>query len=235
MSTPARRTLAAGLLQRRECILPTKRGLLALLLVVVLPLTLFLRHACHFLTVQESRPGGVLVFEGWISPDEAPVVLEEFKRHPYRGIYITGGPIEVNSPLASFGTYAHLSADVLRRAGGDPAQIHPIPGPLVGKDRTYSTAVALRKALLALDPAPTEINLMTGATHSRRSRLLYEMALRPNIAVGCLPLPERDFDPDHWWTTSAGFRAVTGELIAYLYARLIFRPLESSPASAGLL
>jgi hypothetical protein len=30
--------------------------------------------------------------------------------------------------------------------------------------------------------------------------------------------PDPEYDPQRWWTSSAGFRSVTGELIAYLYA-----------------
>jgi hypothetical protein len=35
-----------------------------------------------------------------------------------------------------------------------------------------------------------------------------------------------EFDPDHWWKTSAGVRGVIGEGLAYLYARLLFHPID---------
>jgi hypothetical protein len=31
---------------------------------------------------------------------------------------------------------------------------------------------------------------------------------------------DRNFDPAHWWRSSAGVRTVIGEAIAYLYSRL---------------
>lgn len=222
-SSPSR-TLAAGLLQRRECILPTWRGWLALLLVVGTVAGLFLRFACTFLTIHDPAPGGVLVVEGWVSPTDARQAVDEFTRRPYAGLYVTGGPIEPESPLASFGSYAALTVDVLSRLGVDPAKLHAIPGPLVAKDRTYSTAVALRDALRTRGVPLDSLNLMTSGAHSRRSRLLYEKAFGPGTRVGTIALVEHDFDPARWWTTSAGFRTVTSEFIAYLYARFLFHP-----------
>jgi len=203
---------------------PTWRGWLALLLALGLPAIAALRGAAAFLTIHDPAPGGVLVVEGWVSPGDARDVLAEAGRRHYSDIYVTGGPIEAESPLASFGSYAELTADVFRRVGADAAKIHAIPGPRVAKDRTYSSALALKAALLAEKTPPASLNLVTAASHSRRSRLLFEKAFGPGTRIGAIALPEREFDPARWWTTSAGFRTIVGELIAYLYARFLFHP-----------
>jgi hypothetical protein len=221
-----KRTFAAGLLQRRECTLPTWRGWLALLVVAGIAGVIAVRLACHFLTVETAEPGGVLVVEGWISPGDAQQALTEFHKGSYTALYVTGGPIEAESPLASFGSYAELTADVLRRLGADPAMLHAVPGPKVAKDRTYSTAVALKKALHDSGVPAASLNVVTAGVHARRSRLLYEKAFGSGTRVGTIALEEHEFDPDRWWTTSAGFRAVTSELIAYFYARFLFKPTE---------
>jgi hypothetical protein len=218
------RRFAAGLLQRRECFVPTWRGWLVLVLVVGLVVAGALRFTCAFLTVHDPVPGGALVVEGWMSPDAAREVLAEFQRGSYTALYVTGGPIEADSPLAAYGSYAELTADVLRRVGADPAKVHAVAGPKVARDRTYSTAVALKASLRETSPPVSSLTLMTGATHSRRSRLLYEKAFGSDMRIGTIALEERDFDPKRWWTSSAGFRTVVGEFIAYLYARLLFRP-----------
>lgn len=219
-----KRTFAAGLLQRRECTLPTWRGWLALLAVIGLLVAVGVRMACQFLTIETAAPGDVLVVEGWISPGDARQALVEFRKGHYAALYVTGGPIEPESPLASFGSYAELTADVLRRLGADPATLHAVPGPLVAKDRTYSTAVALRKAMQASGVPTQSINVMTTGMHARRSRLLYEKAFGPGTRIGVVPLEEHEFDPNRWWTTSAGFRTVSSEVIAYFYARVLFYP-----------
>jgi hypothetical protein len=215
-----------GLLCRRSVPLPTWRGWLVLLLILVALGMAMMRWAGAFLTVHDSVPGGVLVVEGWLPPPDAQAALTEFQHATYLGLYVTGEPIEKGSPLASYGSYANLTADVLRRDGADPATLHPVPAPAVAKDRTYSTAVALKKALLADGVSLEKINVVSGATHSRRTRLLYEKAFGPETRVGIIPIPSRDFDEAHWWRTSAGVRTVIGELIAYGYARFLFVPTE---------
>jgi len=45
--------------------------------------------------------------------------------------------------------------------------------------------------------------------------------------VCVIAVPVRTFDPEHWWRSSQGFRLVTGELLAYTYARLFFHPSSS--------
>jgi hypothetical protein len=37
-------------------------------------------------------------------------------------------------------------------------------------------------------------------------------------------IPSRDCDEYHWWRSSQGVRVITGEVIAYAYARLLFHP-----------
>jgi uncharacterized SAM-binding protein YcdF (DUF218 family) len=213
-----------GLLRRRSVPLPTWRGWLVLLLTASLVGAAMLRGACDFLTVQESAPGGVLVVEGWLAPPDVTEALAEFRRHPYLGLYVTGGPIEQGSPVDAYGTYAVLTADVLRRAGADEATLHAVPAPAVAKDRTYGMAQALKKELVKNGVATTQLNVVTSGPHARRSRLLYQRVFGPQTRVGMLALPCRNFDSARWWMTSDGFRTVTGELIAYLYARFIFTP-----------
>jgi hypothetical protein len=226
VSDPAQpsRSFFSRLVCRRSVPVPTWRGWLALLLAAAVLCGATMRWACPFLTVNDSVPGGVLVVEGWVAPPEAKKAFEEFQRGGYTSLYVTGEPIEKGSPLDSYESYATLTADVLQRFGADPAKVHAVPAPFVTKDRTYSTAVALKKALLASGVPMAKVNVVSGGTHSRRTRLLYEKAFGPGTRVGMIALPEREFDPAHWWASSAGVRTVVGELVAYAYARFLFIP-----------
>ncbi len=218
------RPIAAGLLRRRVCLVPTWRGWLALVLVIGGIAAIAVRFMGSFLIIHDRVTSSILVVEGWISPSDVREALAEFRSGPYTGLYVTGGPIEPESPLASYGSYAGLTADVFQRLGADPATLHAIPAPAVARDRTYSTALALKTALRERGEPLTAINVMTSGMHSRRSRLLYEKAFGPGTRVGMIALDDRGFDRTRWWTTSAGFRAVTSEFIAYLYARFLFKP-----------
>jgi len=86
--------------------------------------------------------------------------------------------------------------------------------------------VALRKWWQQHGTAPAPFNLVSLGPHARRSRLLFAKALGPGYDVGVLSVPDPRYDAAAWWTSSAGFRLVTGELIAYAYTKLWFRPRD---------
>jgi hypothetical protein len=116
-----------------------------------------------------------------------------------------------------------------RRSAGEgsaPLPIQAVPAPPVRRDRTYTSAVALAKRFQIESVPPTEINLVSVGPHCRRSRMLFAKALGDGIRVGILPVAPDDYDPAHWWRSSQGFRTVSGEVIAYVYARLFFNPAE---------
>jgi len=223
-SSPTPRLGFGGLLQRRLCIVPTWRGWLLLLCLTASTVCVLGRGLCTFLSVQDTVPGGVLVIEGWAPAYAARDALAEFRRHSYQGIYVTGEPLEEGNPYIGFGSYADFTAAKLQQAGAPPGIVHSVPAPFVGKDRTYTTALFLKKRLAAEGISLARVNVISIGPHARRSRLLYQMAFGPATKVGMIAIPDRDFDPDHWWKTSAGVRSVISEAIAYGYARLLFRP-----------
>lgn len=213
-----------GLFCRRECLLPTLRGWFVILLVAMLIMLAAVRSVYSFLAVTEFTPGGVLVAEGW-APDYAlGEALAEFRRNPYEGIYVTGIPMERGAVLSEYGNHAALSAAVLIRLGADPQSVHAVPSPPVKQDRTYATAIALRDWLRERGIAAEKITVVSVGAHARRSRLLFEEAFGPSTRVGIIAVPDRDFPPSLWWRSSQGFRTITGEVIAYFYARCFFRP-----------
>lgn len=187
-----------------------------------------LRGTYGFLAVQDSIPGGVLVVEGW-APDHAiERALAEFRGHRYEGLFVTGGPLEQGTFLSEHQTFAQLGAATLLRIGADPQTLHAVPAPRVRQDRTYASAVALREWLSAHHIAMEKVNLVSLGAHARRSRMLFQRAFGPATQIGVIAAEEREFDPAHWWRSSSGFRIVSGEVIAYVYARCFFRPKADS-------
>jgi uncharacterized SAM-binding protein YcdF (DUF218 family) len=84
--------------------------------------------------------------------------------------------------------------------------------------------LTLKQWLRAQGINPTTINVVTEGPHARRSRLLFQKALGNDLTVGIISLQSEEYDPQHWWRTSAGVRSVLSETIAYGYARFLFRP-----------
>jgi hypothetical protein len=213
-----------ALLQRKECLVPTWRGWLVLLVAVAGLSTLAIRGAHGFLAVNDPVPGGLLVVEGWANDATMAATLEEYRRNRYEGVFVTGGPVELGGELVTYKTYADLGAATLVRMGMKPEALKAAPAEAVIRDRTYASAVALKKWLRDHGVVAGKINIMGVSAHSRRTRLLYEKAFRGDAKIGIVSSTETEFDPKRWWASSQGFRVVVDEMIAYLYARLLFSP-----------
>jgi uncharacterized SAM-binding protein YcdF (DUF218 family) len=213
-----------GLLRRRQCLVPTWRGCLALLLGLGLLAWVLLRSVYPFLALTDSKPGGVLVVEGWAPDNAMEAAAAEFNTHHYDWLFVTGGPLEQGHYLIEYKTAAQLGAATLVKLGVSTNVLRAVPTPSVRRDRTYAEAVSLKQWLAEHNIAPTRFNIMSPGPHARRSRLLFQKALGKEATVGVISVPVRTFDPERWWRSSPGFRVVSGELLAYLYVRVLFRP-----------
>lgn len=213
-----------GLWRRRECVCLTWRGWLLLGLLFG-GLSFLSLHAVYpFLAVNDPVPAGLLVVEGWVPDYAFEKTIAEFHLARYQRVYVTGGPLAAGAPLSEHQNYAQLGAAVLTRLGLPASDVQAVPAPAVPEDRTYTSALTLKKWLLDHHVAETNITVLTLGPHARRTRLLFEKAFGKDYHIGVVALDSRGFDPQHWWKSSEGFRTVTGEVIAYGYARVLFHP-----------
>jgi hypothetical protein len=135
-------------------------------------------------------------------------------------------PIEQGAFLSEYTNYAFITAATLLRLGISRDAIEVVPAPKALRDRTYTSALTLNHWFGEHGAAPRQLQVLTLGPHARRTRLLYEKAMGARVAIGIVALEVQEFDPQHWWRTSPGFRTVTDELIAYGYARFLFHPPE---------
>ena len=201
--------------------MPTWRGWLLLALICGAALIGTIRGAYPFLAVNDPKPGGVLVVEGWAGDYALEAAVVEFKQFSYEKVYVTGGPVDLGGPLSAYKTYAELGTATLLALGLSTNVVQPVPGPKVKQDRTYASAVAFRKWVNEHGVQLSRVNLVTAGPHARRSRLLFQKCLG-NVPIGVIAITEPDYEPRRWWRSSQGFRVVTSEAIAYLYARFLF-------------
>jgi hypothetical protein len=148
----------------------------------------------------------------------------EFNTGGYRKILVSGCTVLDEWTDKPDLTYADWGASKLRRLGVPSDAVEPVPCLVQKRDRTYSSALAVKQWLDAHGIHPRQINLVTDGCHARRSRLLFQKAFGPELKVGIIAVADPQFDPDHWWRTSEGVREVVGESIAYFYARCFFHP-----------
>ncbi len=211
-----------GLLKRHECLLPTWRGWVLAALIVLPLIATGVRRLQPFLAVNAPVSGGVLVVEGWMPDYGMEEVVSYARLNHCTTLCVTGGPLERGAPLSTYGTYADLGAAVLAKFGANNPPPQAVPAADVYRDRTFTSALALRDWLKARGTIPDKINLVSLGAHSRRSRLLFNKVFGRDVAIGIIALPDRGYDAQHWWRSSQGFRCVTDEFIGYLYARFVF-------------
>ncbi|MEE9384745.1 MAG: ElyC/SanA/YdcF family protein [Nannocystaceae bacterium] len=209
-----------GMLVRRLLWVPSLRGLLLLFLVLCLGLMVFVRGIHPFLAIHRPHNRGVLIVEGWLSDEDSEQVAELYQRGQYVALLTTGGPIHALSRRAAHGTYAQLSANQLAKLGITPEEIFVIPAPQADRDRTLAAARALGIWWAAEGAGWAYADLVTAGPHARRSWILYRSVLDEQVDLGVVGLQGRSYDAAQWWKTSAGFRTVFAEVIAYAYVKV---------------
>jgi hypothetical protein len=178
-------------------------------------------HIHPFLSVTSPIKADILVVEGWLPDYALKQALTEFENGSYNKVVTTGGPLPTGYYLAEYKTFAELSAATLKALGLKKEKLIAVPVLDVIKNRTYASAITFRQWLLNSNLNVQSINLYTFDVHTRRSWLIFKKVLAPKIQVGAITAKTRDYQPDKWWTSSAGVRSVISEVIAYIYARFV--------------
>jgi len=212
-----------GLVQRRECWRLSLMGWAVILAIVLGTGLLAFFKLPSFLAVTHRVDAKFLVVEGWVHEFTFAAAANEFKTGGYQRVFTTGGPIVGQGGYVSDShTYASIGADQLVKQGIPKESVQMVPSRVMDRDRTYSSAVALRDWLRDQHIPAASINVLTEDSHARRTWLLFEKAFGSEVKVGIISIPNPDYAPKDWWRNSQGVREVIGESIAYLYARFFF-------------
>ncbi len=208
---------------QKTCWLPTWQGWLLILLAAAALVTVAGRAVMPFLSPTQPVQGKFLLVEGW-APDYA---LEEairvFRNGGYSKLIVTGTDIEQGKQLAVEKTYAQLAASTLKHLGFEEERLLVLPSPKVIRDRNFTTAPEVKK-WLRTNNSLDAVDVFTMAPHSRRTWLLYRLAIGDSNKIGVISITSRDYDPAHWWRSSQGFRETIDETVALIYAKFLFRP-----------
>ena len=214
-----------GLFVRKECWALSWRGWLLLTSAGLVVACLVFLNIHPFLAVTHRVNTNVLVVEGWIPRYAIRAGAEELKIGSYQRIFTTGGPVEGSDGYTNdYNTSASVGADLLKNAGVPPESVQMVPSRVMDRDRTYSSAIALRDWLRDHNAVVRSFNVVTEDTHARRTRLLFQEAFGEGVKVGIIAVPNPDYDAKHWWRYSEGVKDVLMEGVAYVYAKFLFWP-----------
>jgi len=223
-----------GILVRKQRWSLSWRGRLILVLLGFSTAVLLLLNVQPFLAEAHRADTKVLVVEGWIHQYAIRAAEKEFRTGSYERVFTTGGPITgIGGYINDYQTSASVGADLLKNAGVPPESLQMVPSHVMDRDRTYSSALALRDWFRDHNLAIHSFNVLTEDCHARRTQLLYQDAFGKKFTVGIIAVSNPDFNPNDWWRYSDGVREVIGESIAYIYARFFFHPSASAPGKEG--
>jgi hypothetical protein len=210
-----------SLIRRREMWAITREGWVIAIMGLIIAMLLIITNIHPFLAVNAPIQADTLVVEGWLPDYAIKSAIAEFKKGKYRQLITTGLPLSKGYYLAEYKNYAALAAATCIALGFDKNKVVAVPAASVVKHRTAASAIALRDWLAASDLKVDSINLYSFGPHARRSWIIFKAVLNPDIKVGIIAAEPQDYNPQEWWKSSAGFRTVTGEIIAYIYARFV--------------
>ncbi len=217
-----------GILRRKERWGLSWRGWLLVTSAGLVAAYLAFLNIHPFLAVTHRVNTNVLVVEGVIQVYAVRAGVEEFKSGSYERIFTTGGPESGSGGYTNdYNTSASVAGETLKKFGIRDDLVQMVPSRVFARERTYSSAVALRDWFREHNISAHSFNVLTEDAHARRTRLLYQKAFGKNIAVGVIAISNPDYDPKDWWRYSDGVREVIGETIAYIYARFFFYPSRS--------
>jgi hypothetical protein len=219
-----------NLFKKKEVWVITVKGWLVIGLISMIIISGFAETVHPFFAISDPKRGEILVVEGWLPRYAIDKAVREFKENAYRLIITTGGPIYSQLPCSDYKNYADLASAVLKDLKVEPEKIVSVPAPDVKKDRTYVSALILKRWLTQNMPEAKSLDLVSLGVHARRSLILYQMALGSNISVGVISVPNQGYDPNRWWRYSQGVKTIINEVIGYVYTKFIFRPERVLPA-----
>jgi hypothetical protein len=215
-------TIRDFFVRRREVWQLTWRARLLLLALLAAIAVVLVRGVGGFLAVSAPVQGRYLVVEGWMPAFAYQYAGEAFRGGGYERVIAVGSMPDFalsNGQPREFAAVGSLVAAGIPRG----AIVEAMGGP-VHQDRTFHSALNVRRWLESQGITSTSLDVITLGAHARRSRLLFEKALGAGVRVGVHAVPDPRFDLAHWWRSSEGVRSVIGETIAYVYARLFFDP-----------
>jgi hypothetical protein len=215
------------MLTRRERWGLSFKGNLAIAAVALVAGLIVFLNIHPFLAVTRPVDSKVLVVEGWVHDFAIDAAVKVFRTGSYDHVFATGGPIVGQGGYISDShTYASIGAQELVKAGIPRELVQMVPSRVMDRDRTYSSAVALRDWLREHQVTVASINVLTEDCHARRTWFLFQEVFGKDVKVGIISVPSPDYDANDWWKYSEAVREVIDETVAYIYAKFLFWPAK---------
>lgn len=190
-------------------------------LVMLVVGIVFVVKVHDFLAVSVPVTADILVVEGWIRQASAMrEVITEFNRGHYTWLVTVGETFEGNGAASSQKNSAELVATRLHELGVNKEGIIVLPVPSVNFHRTYASALTVHAWLKKSHIKTQGINVFTLGAHARKSLVLFQRVIGPEVAIGVIAGKDDSYNPDFWWLSPRGNYVIARKTLGYLYAVL---------------
>lgn len=214
-------TAKLGILVRRERWTLSFRGLILVLLAVVITAVTGLHALYPFLAITRPVPTRILVLDGWLPTYDINKAAAIYLAGNYQHLLDVSATYDFQAIDQDPGN-AFVVTRILVRDGIPPREVNPVVFEGVKIDRTFYSAIAVKKWCGQHGIPLQSLDIATLGPHARRSRLIYEKALGNGVEVGVIALDDPAYDSRRWWRSSEGVREVLFESVAYFYVRFLF-------------
>ncbi|MCF8367835.1 MAG: hypothetical protein K9G76_02245 [Bacteroidales bacterium] len=217
-----------ALIRKKERWSATWLGNIVKILILLIVVWIYVVNIRTYLAPVEPIEARVLVVEGFITDYAIEESMHIFNEGNYDLMIVTGKKRIKGAHLDHFTNDGEYSAATLNYMGFDMKKLKVVEVAFdVTRDRTYYSALSVKKWLDKNLPGCRAVNLITLGCHGRRSHYLFQEAFGETIEVGIISIESKSYDPIKWWSTSFGFREVTNETFAWIYGRYFFFPKDS--------
>jgi hypothetical protein len=225
-------TKFGGLLEYKPQWTLSLKGWLILMSLLLANFWIFIQSIHSFLTFsQPLEVADILLIEGWLNGKTLEGVVKEYQKRNYKMILIPGFPMNEEEFSNGYQSYPEKVAKTLIKLGIESQKIVTIVIPYVETNRTAETAIAVKNWLKKSNLSLNSLNIYSYDIHTRRSYLIYQKILKPEIKVGAIAYPSPHYNPQKWWRSSYGVKIMINEIIGYFYARFIWFYFQSKSAN----
>jgi len=214
-----KKVVIAGLAQRRTLWWPTWKGWIAILGSAVALAIGFFAWLHPFLAVTRAENGNILVVEGWISDHAIADAKSLFEERGYEWLVVSGCALPRGAFLQEYKTYAGVGSATLIAMGFPEDSLLSAPAGECERNRTFQSARACLDLLSEKEIVIKGVDVVTLATHGRRSRLVYKKLFGDFGPVGVYSIAPQSYVPKRWWASSEGLKTTMIELVAFGFER----------------
>jgi hypothetical protein len=161
----------------------------------------------NYLSITKPIKAEVLVIEGWLSDCMLKDAAHELLRGGYAYCIVAGQLDSSSYQVAS-----------LNRYGVDSTLIKLCPSKFHRGYSTFNMAASAYQWLKKHESRVTEINVLTGGPHGRKSWTIFKKVFGKNYRIGIISSSAELCDSDLWWSSKKGRRNLIKYGLGYVYA-----------------